>query len=52
MRWFNINNDEIKALEQKVINDNIKNQIRKGYKKGINYYKEVEDNKEKTDDKN
>ena len=37
-----INNDEIKALEQKVINDNIKNQVKQSYEKGINYYNEVE----------
>ena len=43
-----INNDEIKALEQKVINDNIKNQVKQSYEKGINYYNEVEENKEKT----
>lgn len=42
-----INNDEKKVLRPKVINDNIKKQVKQSYEKGVNYYKEVEENKER-----
>lgn len=45
-----INNEEIKILEQKVINDNIKKQVKQSYEKGINYYNDVEENKEETNE--